>query len=184
MVDPLIKQYVLNSERAIEVPIFLMVLLAHYGERILEVGNTLNMYTDYLKHIVLDKGEKYPGVINEDIEQYIPEKKYDCVISVSTLEHIGHDGADNLDPEKIGRVIRHIKKDVLKKGGELIFSAPVGWNPDFDNLVRDGKFNWIFYYLHTGDVWRVSEKEVVMAQKYNTPHDFGNGLVIASILND
>jgi hypothetical protein len=38
---------------------------------------------------VLDKYEQAPGVINEDVVSFSPPQKYDLIVSVSTLEHVG-----------------------------------------------------------------------------------------------
>ena len=46
-------------------------------------------------HDVLDKYEKGNNVINDDVVSFSTEVKYDLIVSVSTLEHVGWD--ENLD---------------------------------------------------------------------------------------
>jgi len=53
------------DERTVEVPIVWDIVRAHRGKRILEVGNVLSHYFP-VKHAVLDKYEKFKGVMNED----------------------------------------------------------------------------------------------------------------------
>ena len=43
------------------------------------------------EHDIVDKYEKKKGIINQDIVDYKPDKKYDLIISISTLEHVGWD---------------------------------------------------------------------------------------------
>ena len=84
-----IHPYILNNERAVEVS------LAHTFLRkptaaTLEVGNVLANFFSF-PHDVVDKYEKAPGVLNEDIVSYSPGKKYDFIVTLSTLEHVGWD---------------------------------------------------------------------------------------------
>jgi len=60
------------------------------GKNILEIGNVLSRHIK-LEHDILDKYETAKGVINEDIVDFKSEKKYDLIISISTLEHVGWD---------------------------------------------------------------------------------------------
>ena len=39
-------------------------------------------------HEIVDKYEKGDGIVNEDIVNFRPGKKYDLIVSISTLEHI------------------------------------------------------------------------------------------------
>jgi hypothetical protein len=62
-----------------------------YKERnILEIGNVLSHYFP-VNHDIVDKYEKADGVINQDVVHFYSPKKYDLIVSVSTLEHVGWD---------------------------------------------------------------------------------------------
>src|SRR4030042_260073 len=78
------------NERAIEIPIFLKIIKEHRGKRILEVGNVLSHYVSY-QHDILDKYEKGKNIINKDVVDFHPKEKYDLILSISTLEHVGLD---------------------------------------------------------------------------------------------
>ena len=59
-------------------------------KNIFEVGSVLSHYFP-INHDVLDKYEKGHGVINQDVVDFKPHNKYDLIVSISTLEHVGFD---------------------------------------------------------------------------------------------
>ena len=68
-------------------------------KKILEVGNILSHYFS-VNHDIVDKYEKDVDVINQDIIDYHPNKKYDLIVSISSLEHVGEDETPR-EPKKI-----------------------------------------------------------------------------------
>ena len=79
-----------TNERAVEIPIAQAALQDNKNPRILEVGNVTRHYFSS-SHTVVDKYERAEGIINADIVDYSPPDKYDLIISISTLEHVGWD---------------------------------------------------------------------------------------------
>lgn len=79
-----------ENERGVEIPIFRELLLNHKGKRVLEVGNVLSHYFP-IHHEVVKQYEVGSSVINEDIVEFVPQDKYDLILSISTLEHVGWD---------------------------------------------------------------------------------------------
>ena len=77
-----------ENERTVEVPIIWDIVKKSGAARILEIGNVLQNYHPEARHDVLDKYEKGKGVINEDVAQFRPDKKYDLIVSISTMEHV------------------------------------------------------------------------------------------------
>jgi hypothetical protein len=126
-----------KNERGVEIPIFRELLLRHQGKRILEVGNVLSHYFP-VQHDVVDKYEVSPGVINQDIIEFVPQEKYDLIVSISTLEHVGWDEQPQ-DPPKLLRAIDHLRSACLAPGGSLVASLPVGYNRYFDGLLNGGQ---------------------------------------------
>jgi len=126
-----------KNERGVEIPIFRELILRHQGKRILEVGNVLAHYLP-VQHDVVDKYEVAPGVINQDIVEFVPPKKYDLIFSVSTLEHVGWD-EQPWDPAKLLQAIDHLRTTCLAPLGTLVASLPIGYNRYFDGLLRSGK---------------------------------------------
>lgn len=120
------------NERTVEVPIFTRILSSHAGKRVLEVGNVLSHYMP-VSHTVVDKYERAPGVTNFDIIDFSGGHRYDLVICISTLEHIGFDEPLK-EPEKITKALQHIKQ-LLGPDGVGWFSVPLGYNPNIDSLA-------------------------------------------------
>ena len=126
-----------KNERGVEIPIFREILLRHQADRILEVGNVLAHYVP-INHDVVDKYEVAPGVINQDIVEFAPTERYDLILSISTLEHVGWD-EEPREPAKLLHAIEHLRDRCLAPGGQIVVSLPVGYNKFFDGLLRDGK---------------------------------------------
>ena len=99
----------------------------------MEVGNVLSHYGP-VRHDVLDKYEKAAGVINEDVCVFKPGKKYDLIVSVSTLEHVGWD-EEPRDPNKCLEAFNNLQ-NLLAPGGEIVITIPLGYNPWLDELIR------------------------------------------------
>lgn len=114
-------------ERDVEIPIILDLINSYRQEEILQVGNVVPMECD-----ILDKYEVGKGIINADIRTYKSNKLYECIFSITTLEHVGWDE----NPKEFNGIIESIHNilDLLVPNGKLIFSVPIGYNTDMDNL--------------------------------------------------
>jgi SAM-dependent methyltransferase len=133
-----------RNERTVEVPIVWRIIDSFKGN-ILEVGNVLSHYFEF-EHDIVDKHEKAIGVINEDVTEINTSKKYDLIVSISTLEHVGWDEEPNEkrtvdDPEKIFQAINKLKS-LLNPGGKIVVTLPLGYNPHLDELLRSGKLKF------------------------------------------
>lgn len=173
------------NERIVEIPIIWDVIQQNRGKAILEVGNVLSNYYQY-EHDTLDKYEKGSGVINEDIVSYSPGKKYDLIVSISTLEHVGFD--DNpKEPEKILRALANITT-LLKPGGEFIFTVPLGYNEHLDGFIRDKRLNIpklrfmkrVSYFSK----WKEVNYDEVRNAQYGNPYRNANALLVGYWRND
>ena len=142
-----------NNSRRIEIPIFSDLYYKNQSKRLLEVGNVLSHYIS-VTHTVLDKYEKETGVINEDIIDYKPENKYDVVLSCSTLEHVGFDEVVK-DPDGFLKAVNNIKNNVLRDGGVLYFSVPVGYNPGLDETLENGLVSFDSVDHYALDDWHI-----------------------------
>jgi hypothetical protein len=141
-----------NNSRAVEIPIFYKLFKQYEGKSILEVGNVMNHYKLVRAHDVLDKYENYNGVINQDIVDFKPLEKYDVVLSISTLEHVGFD-EEVKDNNKFIAAINNLKQNIVKDGGSIVFSVPIGYNSDVDQALKNGlvRFNAIWCYKKDTD---------------------------------
>lgn len=126
-----------KNERGVEIPIFRELLLQQEGKRVLEVGNVLSHYFS-VQHTVVDKYEVSPGVLNQDIIEFIPQQPYDLIVSISTLEHVGWDEQPR-EPTKLLHVLEHLRSTCLAPSGKLVASLPIGYNQYFDGLLNNGK---------------------------------------------
>jgi hypothetical protein len=106
------------------------------GGRILEVGNVLGLYAPR-DHVVVDKYERAPGVLNVDALELRDAHGYDLIVSISTIEHIGWDEHPR-DPDRALRAIEHLAK-LLVPGGTFMFTVPSGYNPHLDRTLAAGE---------------------------------------------
>lgn len=139
------------NERIVEVPLGLAALKQYKGKRILEVGNVLSNYTKS-DHDVLDKYEVAPGVINEDIVSFKPKKKYDLILCLSTLEHVGWDETPR-EPDKVIAAVNNMKK-LLAPKGKLLITTPFGYNQYLDSLLLAETLPVdMIYFLERKNFW-------------------------------
>ncbi len=176
-----------QNERVIEIPIVWDIVKNCKGA-ILEAGNVLSHYFDF-PHDIVDKYEKAEGVINVDVAEINSPKKYDLIVSISTLEHVGWDEEPSertQDKEKTLRAINNLKK-LLNPRGKLVVTVPVGYNPLLDSFLRSNsmKFDQILCLKRVSKdnrwvetTWKDSEHA-----KFNSPFPFANGLVVGIFEN-
>lgn len=171
------------NERTVEVPVIWNIVKNNRGKRILELGNVLSHYFP-VDHDILDKHEKADGVINQDMVDFQPSEKYDLIVSISTLEHIGLDESPRT-PMKILHAIENLKK-CLRPGGTAVVTLPLGYNFEMDKLLKEGKIQFTKKYCLkriSVDEWIETDWENVKNLKYNDPFPFANGIVIGIIEN-
>jgi len=131
------------------------------------VGNVLSHYFRIF-HDVLDKYEVAEGVINQDVVDFKPTQKYDLIVSISTLEHVGWDE----EPKEPGKVLKAFEnlKQCLNPGGKIIVTLPLGYNPELDELLKERrmKFTKLYVLKKEGNRWR----EVTWNRCHNEEYDF------------
>ena len=127
------------GERVVEIPIAKEVLINYKNKDILEIGNVMSHYirTNYP---ILDKHEKGRNVINKDVVSFQLHKKFDLILSVSTMEHVGYSKRywEPKKPEKFSKGIVNLKKH-LKTGGVLFVTFPLFYNEYITNLILKKK---------------------------------------------
>lgn len=124
-----------KNERAVEIPVARDFLASHPSDAMLEVGNVLSWYGP-VRHDILDKYEEGDGVINEDIVDFMPTRRYDVIVAISTMEHVGWDESPR-DPPKVLRAIEHLKQ-LLAPGGVMLITVPIGYNQALDASLDEG----------------------------------------------
>ena len=179
-----IHPFTLNNERTVEVALA-RDFLHDQSASVLEVGNVLANYFSFPRDVV-DKYEVAPGVLNEDIVSFSPGKKYDFIVTLSTLEHVGWDETPR-EPEKIIRAIARLK-ELLNDHGKLMVTLPLGYNACVDELVRMEKtgFTEVRYLKRTTTTnqWREARLEEVIGSSYDSPFPCANAIFVGYFRKD
>lgn len=174
--------YTWIGERAVEIPIIWEIVKKQTCEKILEVGNVLSHYFP-ITHDVLDKYERGDVVINQDIVNFKPSQKYDLIVSISTLEHVGWDEIPR-QPDKVLSAIANLKK-LLISNGKIIITLPVGYNNEVDRLLREKKLGLTSQYnlkrISRDNIWKEVEWKDIKNAKYGYPYNAANGVVVGVI---
>ena len=169
------------TERAVELPVAREFLERFAGKRVLEVGNVTPRYLD-TGHTILDKYERGPCIINEDIADYSPTERCDLILSVSTFEHIGFDDeADGDSGEKISQAITTCR-GLLTAGGQLVLTLPLGYNRALDRMIADGQLgsDRTIFLKRTGRLaWQTVDTEAALGCEYGRPFPYANAVMSA-----
>ena len=171
------------NERFVEVPIFKEMIDNEKGT-ILEVGNVLSHYYPP-SWVIIDKFEKSKGVINQDIINFKPGNKFDLIITISTLEHVGYDDNSGNSEEKIIASVENLKNNCLKRKGKLVITVPIGYNPFMDRIIRENKLKLAkesFMKKINGKTWKEVSKEEAMKCSYGKPFLYANALMIGEYI--
>ncbi len=173
-----------DNERAVEIPIVLRMLESFKEGKILEVGNVLSHYYP-VKWDVLDKFEDKAGIIKQDVVDFNPSNRYDLIISISTLEHIGFDD-DIKNPHKIIEALCNLKQNCLKPEGMMFFTMPLGYNLFMDDLLFNDKlgFNKKYYLKKISkNEWVEVEEKELGDTTYGTTYIEASTIVIAEFMD-
>lgn len=169
-----------RNERTVEIPIVKKIVEENEGKLILEIGNVLAHYGEAEWDIV-DKHEISSQAINKDIVDYRPDNKYDLIVSISTLEHIGFED-DIIDENRVDLAIKNIYDNCLRAGGKFIFTIPVGYNKSLDSKIFSSRLGvGETYYLKRisrSNEWKECTLKEVESAKYGLPFYAANALAI------
>jgi hypothetical protein len=172
-----------HHERAVEVPVTWEILRNFDPGRVLEVGNVLPHYFR-TSHSVLDKDEADPRVVNTDVVDFTTDRRFDLILSISTLEHVGFDYSEVAEPQKILGAIDHLC-GLLSDLGRLVVTLPMGYNPHLDDLLRRGglRFDRLLAMerVSRDNRWRETTWSNIANARYGEPYRGANGLVIGII---
>ncbi len=134
-------------------------------------------------HKVVDKYEKAESVVNEDIVQMPLTKKYDLIVSISTLEHVGWD-EELKDSQKTIRAVSRLRS-LLNPKGRIVVTIPIGYNPHLDALLRSNRIGFdkilCLKRVSEDNRWVETTWKDIENSKFNSPFPFANGLVVGVI---
>ena len=155
-----------------EIPIGLAALASADPARTLEVGNVLCRY-GASAHMVIDKYERAPGVVNADALEFAGGP-YDLIVSISTLEHVGYDEKPR-DGVKAVRAVKHLR-GLLAPDGTMLATIPLGYNRDLDDALRDGSLGARVTYLGRKSELRWEQIEPAEAKAHGWPWPGGGAV--------
>jgi hypothetical protein len=177
-----------SNERCVEIPIVRKVLAENQGKEVLEVGNVLSYYFP-VKHDVVDKYEVFDRVINQDVVDFRPSKRYDLIVSISTMEHVGwdEDPRDHSkilgEPVKILRALDNLQ-ECLAAGGIMVITFPVGYNSQLDKSLAEGRVGFtkrLCMKRVSRNKWVEADWASCQEARYGVPYTAANALVVLFI---
>jgi hypothetical protein len=174
-----------RNERTVLIPI-IWEIVKKYKEQnktILEVGNVLSYYFD-VNHDILDKYEIKDDVINEDVVDFKPTKSYDLIVSIVSLELVGlRENEGHGDALKTLQAIMNLKS-ILSPGGKIVAGICLGFNTEFDNLLRNNAvhFNKACYLKKISSYkWEEVDWKDVKDIKYDESIPSANGVLVGTM---
>jgi hypothetical protein len=169
-------------ERCVEVPIARSYLGAIQSpDRVLEIGNVLSHYAP-ARHVIVDKYEKGPGVINQDILEFATGP-FDLVLSISTFEHIGFDDSSrgSSSKQKILEAVSHVRT-LLSPKGLAVITVPIGYNPYMDEMLDQNAWHAtraLFLKRTAFTRWEQTDLRTALPLKYRTRFPYANAVCVA-----
>ena len=143
------------TERAVEISIaFDFIANLKNPQKILEIGNVLSHYENSLSENIgirsrriVDKFEVDLGVENQDLMSLPSAEKYDAIVSISSVEHVGQgdDPSGGYGEQKESRdlegPLKAIAKiyDLLAVGGKALITVPFGKLTDAEWYIQFSK---------------------------------------------
>ena len=164
------------NERAVEIPYIHNVSKDESHSNVLEVGNVMSNYMPS-EWCVCDKYECGERVINEDVRDLSLKKKFNLIMSISTLEHAGFDEPDQ-DPNALATAIKQLKKH-LAVGGEIHCTLSLGYNPHVDRQLKfnSAGFEKVSCLIRDGMTsWQQTELEEALGFTYGRPYNCANAV--------
>jgi hypothetical protein len=173
------------NERAVELSLAMDVLGTADGSRTVEVGNVLPHYVP-ASHLIVDKYERSPGVLNLDVVDVVLDEPADLVLSISTIEHVGLDEPDK-EPDKARRAIEHLVS-LLAPAGRIWVTLPVGYNHTLDRQLRGGELPFTelkaLRRVSAANDWEQVAVDDVWDAGYDRLLFTAHGLVVAELVRE
>lgn len=147
-----------RNERAVELAALKVFLSENSHGRLFEFGNVLQHYGLARPDLVVDLYEKGERVVNVDIVDFTSPDKFDSVVSISTIEHVGWDEWPRSETKSSVALSRLVS--LLKPGGRMFITAPTGHNPHLDKLIENGIPNTVrqVFFVRDGFEWSPTDE--------------------------
>ncbi|MDA8019460.1 MAG: class I SAM-dependent methyltransferase [Thermoanaerobaculia bacterium] len=171
--------FLMDTERCVEVPIARDFLEGQPPDAVLEVGNVLSTYQG-VSHRVLDLYEQATGVVNEDAADFAWTERFDRIVCLSTVEHVGRDEPVQ-DPEKAERALRNLRRH-LTPDGQLLVTFPLGYHPQLDQALASGRLGELScIYLRRmsrWNSWTETDARSARGAQFGSPYPCGNVVAV------
>ena len=171
-----LRRWTWRTERCVEIALGRHAIASRSPTNVLEVGNVLPLY-GVTRHVVLDKYERGAGVLNIDIVDYHPGRRFGLAVSLSTLEHVGWD-EEPRDPGKAAGALQRLGA----MADDLLVTIPVGVHREFEEAFVNGPFDHVQLLVRTSRRahWASRPLAARHGVRYGAPYPCGNGILIGS----
>jgi hypothetical protein len=156
-----------GNERQVELPPVLELLRRTDRAEVLEIGNVLAHY-GHTGHVVVDKYEEATGPLRLDVVDYQPGRRFDLIIAISTLEHVGWDEPQK-DPAKFDVALDRLVA-LLRPGGILWATIPRAYSPVADAFLDRPREGFEVSFLVRGSARPGDWTEVAFASAADNPY--------------
>ena len=175
------RRWAWRNERCVELGLGRYAVGLRKPEDVLEVGNVLPL-SGVSGHTVVDKYERGPGVINEDIVDFAPGRRYGLVVSFSTVEHVGWD-EEPQDPDK-ARVALRAMSDLAGESGQMLVTIPIGYHRQLegDFVSGDAPFDDVCLLVKQSRLarWEPRPVQERTGIGYGAPYAAGNAILVGT----
>ncbi len=173
--------FALLHERTVEMAIAKQFYDDNRHGTVLEVGNVMHQCMPIPEgYDIVDKYEPGGGVINEDIVDYKPGKRYDMIISVSTMEHVGYEEPDRVPYKSLVGIRKGMK--MLKPGGKMLITVPLGMNPAIDGMIMGQgiKFTRSYFLKRISywNYWALTDAKDAISLSPNSRYPGANSIAV------
>jgi hypothetical protein len=170
------RRWTWRTERCVEIALGKYALSRVSPDDVLEVGNVLPL-AGITGHTVVDKYERGPGVLNLDIVEYDPGRRFKLAVSISTLEHVGWD-EEPRDPAKAAAALGRVGE----LADHLLVTIPVGVHREFERAFLDGPFDDVELLVKTSRQARWTRRPLAEREhiRYSAPYANANGILVGS----
>jgi hypothetical protein len=170
-----------TNERAVEVPVVWEVVRQYHPADVLEFGGVLSHYYE-CSHDVLDKRKKENPTFRVDIVDWEPPRQYLCVVSISTLEHVGHESGKYKEKPAPFKFLAALGVliSAVAPGGQLLITVPVGYHRELDAYLESGDHGLDIACMRKVSPTRWVECEPDFSIQYGSPYRRGNGVLFLS----
>jgi hypothetical protein len=170
------RRWTWRNERCVEIALGRYAIAGRDRSRVIELGNVLPL-AGLGGHTVIDKYERGDGVVNVDILDYVPTRRFDLAISISTLEHVGWD-EDPRDPGKAALALQRL----AELADDLLVTVPVAYHPAFEDAFVAGPFDRVELLVKTARDARWAPRPLAERRRirFSVPYANANGILVGT----